>query len=50
MNWLYLIIAGILEIGFSISLAKMKDTAGAVFALWTGSFVFFFVCEPLADV
>lgn len=41
MNWLYLIIAGILEIGFSISLAKMKDTAGAVFAVWTGSFVFF---------
>ncbi len=41
MNWLYLVIAGVLEIGFSISLAKMKDTGGAVFAWWTVSFLFF---------
>lgn len=41
MNWLYLFIAGILEIGFSISLAKMKDTSGWLFWSWTASFFFF---------
>jgi quaternary ammonium compound-resistance protein SugE len=44
MDWLYLIIAGLLEIGFSISLAKMKDTTGSPFILWTVAFlVFLFV-------
>ncbi|MDQ2753896.1 MAG: multidrug efflux SMR transporter [Bacteroidota bacterium] len=41
MNWLILIIAGILEIGFSVSLAKMKDTSGLLFGSWTASFIFF---------
>ena len=41
MNWVFLIVAGFLEIGFSISLAKMKDTVGAVFAGWTAAFLFF---------
>lgn len=41
MSWLYLLIAGLLEIGFSISLAKMKDTAGWLFRSWTASFFFF---------
>jgi quaternary ammonium compound-resistance protein SugE len=44
MDWLLLIIAGFLEIGFSISLAKMKETAGAPFLFWTVLFlVFLFV-------
>ena len=41
MGWLYLLIAGLLEIGFSISLAKMKDSFGWLFWSWTGSFLFF---------
>ena len=41
MNWILLLIAGLLEIGFSISLAKMKDTGGAIFAGWTAAFLFF---------
>ena len=41
MNWLLLIIAGFLEIGFSIALAKMKETTGAPFILWTFWFLFF---------
>ncbi len=41
MGWLYLLIAGFLEIGFSISLAKMKDTLGWLFWSWTASFLFF---------
>jgi quaternary ammonium compound-resistance protein SugE len=41
MNWVFLFIAGILEIGFSISLAKMKGTAGLLFAGWTAAFLFF---------
>ena len=44
MDWLLLIIAGFLEIGFSISLTKMKDTVGAPFIFWTLLFlVFLFV-------
>ena len=44
MDWLLLVIAGLLEIGFSISLAKMKDTVGMPFAFWTFLFlVFLFV-------
>lgn len=41
MDWLYLIIAGLLEIGFSISLAKMKDTTGSPFVVWTIAFLIF---------
>ncbi len=41
MNWLLLIIAGLLEIGFSISLIKMKETNGWLFWEWTGLFLFF---------
>ena len=41
MNWLLLLIAGLLEIGFSISLVKMKETSGWLFWEWTGLFLFF---------
>ena len=41
MDWLYLIIAGLLEIGFSISLAKMKDATGSPFVVWTIAFLIF---------
>lgn len=36
-----MIIAGLLEIGFSISLAKMKDTTGSPFVVWTIAFLIF---------
>ena len=41
MNWFFLFIAGILEIGFSISMVKMKDSSGWLFAGWTAAFLFF---------
>ncbi len=41
MNWLLLFIAGILEIGFSISMVKMKETNGWLFWEWTAAFLFF---------
>lgn len=41
MNWLLLLVAGLLEIGFSISLVKMKETTGWLFWEWTGLFLFF---------
>ncbi len=41
MNWFFLLIAGLLEIGFSISMVKMRDTSGWLFAGWTAAFLFF---------
>lgn len=41
MNWIFLLIAGLLEIGFSISLAKMKGASGLLFGGWAAAFIFF---------
>lgn len=41
MHWFYLILAGLLEIGFSVSMVKMKDAAGIPFMWWTAAFLFF---------
>lgn len=39
MNWIFLIIAGILEIGFTSCLAKIKETSGTAMYAWLIGFV-----------
>jgi quaternary ammonium compound-resistance protein SugE len=40
MAWILLIIAGLLEVGFTTCLSKAKETSGAEFWLWlTGFFI-----------
>lgn len=38
MNWLLLIIGGLLEVGFTYSLGKARETAGSAMYLWYFSF------------
>lgn len=38
MNWIILIIAGLFEVGFTFSLAQVKDATGKSVALWYTSF------------
>ncbi|SKB35631.1 DMT family transporter [Daejeonella lutea] len=40
MAWLYLIIGGLFEVGFTSSLAKAKDSTGSEFWLWIVAFLF----------
>ena len=45
MNWLYLIIAGLFEVGFATCLGKAKETSGSTAFWWmTG----FFVCLSIS--
>lgn len=39
MSWVYLILAGIFEVGFTSSLVKADQTAGWISASWYGAFV-----------
>jgi len=38
MNWLFLIIAGLFEVGFAASLGKARATTGTAATLWMVSF------------
>ncbi len=38
MNWVYLIIAGLMEVGFTFCLGKTKETEGNELILWWGGF------------
>ena len=40
MNWILIVIAGLFETGFAISLGKAQETHGKEAWLWWGSFVF----------
>lgn len=39
MNWLYLIIAGLMEVGFTFCLGKTKTVAGTAQYWWWGGFI-----------
>jgi quaternary ammonium compound-resistance protein SugE len=39
MAWLYLIIAGLFEVGFTTCLGKAKETTGLAAQLWLGGFL-----------
>lgn len=39
MNWIILILAGLLEVGFTSCLAKAKEATGQDVYLWYGGFV-----------
>ena len=47
MNWLLLIIAGLLEVAFATCLGKAKLTEGTTQGLWIAGFVFFFLTSML---
>ncbi len=38
MNWVYLIIAGLMEVGFTFCLGKTKEAEGNELILWWGGF------------
>lgn len=38
MNWIFLLVGGLFETGFAISLGKAQETSGREFWLWLGSF------------
>lgn len=37
-NWMFLLVGGLFETGFAISLGKAQETSGREFWLWLGSF------------
>ena len=39
MNWIYLVIAGFMEVGFTFCLGKTKTAAGAAQYWWWGGFI-----------
>lgn len=45
MNWIILIIAGLLEVGFTFSLAKAKEVTGSESYIW---YVSFTICVLLS--
>ncbi|MAP81304.1 MAG: QacE family quaternary ammonium compound efflux SMR transporter [Aequorivita sp.] len=45
MNWIYLIIGGLFEIGFATCLGKVKETSGWESKLW---FIGFLVCLAIS--
>lgn len=45
MNWIYLIIGGLFEIGFATCLGKVKETTGWESKLW---FIGFLVCLAIS--
>jgi quaternary ammonium compound-resistance protein SugE len=38
INWIFLLVGGLFETGFAISLGKAQETSGREFWLWLGSF------------
>lgn len=45
MNWLFLIIGGLFEVGFATCLGKAKETNGTEFIMWM---IGFFICLTLS--
>ena len=45
MNWIYLIIAGLFEVGFATCLGKAKETSGSIASWWM---LGFFVCLSIS--
>lgn len=39
MSWIYLIIAGLMEVGFTFCLGKTKEAGGNEIYLWWGAFL-----------
>ena len=39
MSWIYLIIAGLFEVGFASCLGKAKEATGSTAVLWYGGFL-----------
>ena len=39
MNWIFLIIAGLFEVGFATCLGKAKETSGNTSLFWYGGFL-----------
>jgi len=39
MNWLFLVLAGLFEVGFATCLGKAKESSGAAVWLWLGGFL-----------
>ncbi|NDW08545.1 multidrug efflux SMR transporter [Dysgonomonas sp. 520] len=47
MNWIFLIIAGLFEVGFTSCLGKIRETTGIEKYWWTAGFVVFLLCSML---
>ncbi|SDL02334.1 quaternary ammonium compound-resistance protein SugE [Salinimicrobium catena] len=45
MNWVFLIIAGLFEVGFATCLGKARETSGTTAILWMGGF---FICLAIS--
>ncbi len=45
MNWIYLIIGGLFEVGFASCLGKAKETSGTASIYWMGGF---FICLAIS--
>jgi quaternary ammonium compound-resistance protein SugE len=45
MNWIFLIIAGLFEVGFAACLGKARDAAGSAKTLWMAGF---FICLSIS--
>lgn len=45
MNWIFLVIAGLFEVGFASCLGKAKETSGTESTLWMAGF---FVCLAIS--
>lgn len=39
MNWIFLTIAGIFEVGFTSCLGKIKETSGPLMYVWAAGFI-----------
>jgi len=39
MNWLFLVLAGLFEVGFATCLGKAKESSGTAVWLWMGGFL-----------
>ena len=47
MNWIFLVIAGLFEVGFASCLGKAKETTGIISTYWM---IGFFVCLAISMV
>lgn len=47
MSWIYLIIAGLCEVGFAFCLGKAKGLSGLPYWEWMGAFAVFYVLSAL---
>ncbi|MDH6308932.1 quaternary ammonium compound-resistance protein SugE [Dysgonomonas sp. PFB1-18] len=45
MNWVILIVAGLLEVGFTSCLGKIRETTGNEKYWWTAGFIVFLTCS-----